>query len=722
MPKWSANELAALRRLAKAAGIHTQYKDGLGRERRPPPETLMAILRALGHPLRSARDAPRLLERARRTPAAELLPPVVVAWDGDAAPIRVPMPSRASRIAWTLELEDRGGEYRSEQAVRRGSSALSLRLPRAIPMGRHRLIVEAGSARAVATVLSAPARCYQGEQQDAEQDRELGIFLPLYAVRSRRGWGIGDLSDLEALTQWAGSLGCNLVGTLPLLASFLDEPFEPSPYAPVSRLHFSELFADLTAAPELKGSPAAQRLLASATFARKLDSLRKGDMVDYRAVWRLKRQVLSFLAAAAFRNPARLSAMEKLLEQEPTVREYARFRAAAERKGTTWQHWNARAREGQLSAADFESSVYQRHLYAQLLIREQLTEQSRLARERGGRLYLDLPLGAHGGGFDLWRFREHFATDLATGAPPDTMFTHGQNWGFPPLHPEQSRLLGHAYLAAAIRNHLRFAGALRIDHIAGLHRLFCIPAGMNGEDGTYVTYPHDEFYAVLSMESHLARARIIGENLGTVPPEVTQTMTRRGVLGMWVGQFGLVADSARAVPPIPSSDLACLNTHDIPPFAAHWRGEDITLRHDFGWLDDEAAAGEARGREQWRTAIVKYLRKERLLKAGKQEPPAEQVARAILLALARSDAGIVLVNLEDLWGEALSQNVPGTTDEHENWKRKASRMLESIISDGELAVFFRSLARARRGHAHKPARARQQDERTFAATSNRVRS
>jgi 4-alpha-glucanotransferase len=711
MPGGSAQELAALRTLAKASGIHTQFQDGLGRRRTPPPETLMAFLLALGTPVRSPKDAQRALDR-REAAKPEMLPPVIVAWDGDAEPVRIHLPARAAHLEWTLELEDGGGEYRSEQPVRRGTSALSLRLPRAIPMGRHRLIVEAGAARAVATVLSAPARCFEGEIGEdgglIAEHRELGIFIPLYAVRSRRDWGIGDLRDLETLTEWAGSLGCNLVGTLPLLASFLDEPFEPSPYAPVSRLHFSELFADISASPDLAAAPAARRLLASASFKRKLDAMRAGDMVDYRAAFALKRQALALLAAAAFRDSRRRAAIDTLLHEEPTLDEYARFRAAADRTGTTWQHWNPRAREGQLTARDFDNADYQRHLYSQLLIREQLAEQSRLARERGGRLYLDLPLGAHGGGFDLWRFREHFAQDLSTGAPPDVMFTHGQNWGFPPLHPQQSRLLGHAYFAAAIRNHLRFAGALRIDHIAGLHRLFCIPRGMDGEHGAYITYPHDEFYAILSMESHRARARIIGENLGTVPREVTTTMARRGVLGMWVGQFGISAHAGRAIPPIPPTDLACLNTHDIPPFAAHWKGQDIDLRRRFGWIGEEDAADERRGREHWRTAIIKHLRSRGLLKQTARPPTAEQIVRALLLALARSDAAILLVNLEDLWGETRSQNVPGTTEEHDNWMRKASRTLEDITSDQDLARFLRSLVRARRDHTQTPAKARRQ--------------
>jgi 4-alpha-glucanotransferase len=566
-------------------------------------------------------------------------------------------------------------------------------------------VLEAGGVRAIATVLSAPRRCYEApEGLDPRDQRELGIFMPLYALRSKRDWGVGDLQELEKLTEWAGSLGCNLVGTLPLLACFLDEPFESSPYAPVSRLHFSELFIDITAAPELESSPAARRLLSSARFARRLEALRRGEMVDYREAYAVKRQAINLMAAAAFRSEARIAQMDALAEQESTLRDYARFRAVVERQGTTWQHWSARARDGQLTAADFENKNYQAHLYAQLLIREQLTEQSRLARERGGRLYLDLPLGTHGGGFDLWRFREHFAPDLAAGAPPDIMFTHGQNWGFPPLHPEQSRLLGHSYFAAAIRNHLRFAGALRIDHFAGLHRLFCIPRGMDGEHGAYITYPHEELYAILSIESHLAKARIIGENLGTVPAEVTQKMDERSILGMWVGQFSISADARKAVPAIPPPNLACLNTHDIPPFAAHWQGGDIDLRHHFGWLDEDGASSEHAQRQEWREAIVRYLRSKRLISA-RGKPSAQQIAAALLLELAGSDAEILLVNLEDLWGETRSQNVPGTTEEHPNWKRKAALTLEQLMGDPKLAKLLRQLTSARRSkRSRKPSK------------------
>jgi 4-alpha-glucanotransferase len=687
-----AGELTSLRALARAAGIQTRYQDGLGRQRTPPPETLLAILRSLGHDVDSAAGAPSALRALKQSQSQRLCEPVVVAWGGIAPPITLRIPEGPVEVR--LELEDGSAEY----SLSRPRPLRRLQLPAGLPLGVHRLTIESRRNRAIATVLSAPWRCYEGE--DEQPRRELGIFLPLYALRSRRSWGVGDLTDLDALTRWAGSLGCNLIGTLPLLASYLAEPFEPSPYAPVSRLHWNELFADLTAAPDFPASAAARRTASSAAFARELAELRSRDLVDYRRCYALKRRVLEQLAKAAFRNAGRRRALEALMQDEPTLEDYARFRACADRTGTTWQQWRAGPRAGRLAAADYDQRDFQTHLYAQLLMRQQLAEQARLARRRGGRLYLDLPLGAHGGGYDLWRFREHFMADLSVGAPPDVMFTHGQNWGFPPLHPGAVRQLGHAYFIAAIRNHLRFAGALRIDHIMGLHRLFCIPRGMEGEQGAYINYPHEELYAILSIESHRARARIIGENLGTVPPQVTATMEERGILGMWVGQFAIGGDPrsiGRTLARPGASNLASLNTHDIPPFAAHWRGEDISMRQRFGWLKPEQARQEVQGREQWQGAILQHLRGRGLLRPARasrqRHIPPHEIARRLILELAQSNAEIVLVNLEDLWGETRPQNIPGISEGYPNWQRTASRTLEQMMRQRGVADILRQAAR-----------------------------
>lgn len=697
-------EREPLHALAEACGIHTRYSDGLGRSCTPPAESLLAAIRALGHDISRPGEATRILRALEKERAARICDPVIIAWGGAPPPLHLNLPARTRSFELRLKLEDGGGEYRASHMLARAGSK-PLRLPPDLPMGTHLLTIESGSTRAEAAVLSAPTRCYQGDDNDphAKPPRETGIFIPLYALRSKRrsSTGIGDLSDLETLTGWAGSLGCSLVGTLPLLACYLDEPFDPSPYSPVSRLHFNELFADIARAPELARSPAAQRLLDSAGFKRKIEAIRADDLVDYRAAYAITRQLLQHLAKAAFKNHERAGQIDRLIAEEPTLADYARFRAVADTRRTTWQNWPARLRRGQIKPGDYEENDYRTHIYAQFLMREQLNHQSRLAKERGGRLYFDLPLGAHGGGYDIWRFRDHFATDLATGAPPDVMFTHGQNWGFPPLHPRRSRDLHHAYFTATIRNHLRFAegGALRIDHVAGLHRLFCIPHGMDGEQGTYIDYPSEDFYAILSIESHRAKAKIIGENLGNVPQEVTDAMHRRGLLGMWVGQFNIHADPRQAVPPIKTENLACLNTHDVPPFAAHWAGLDIPIRQHFGWIDDEQAAGEHQGRDQWRQAVIAYLRSQKLIR-GKGEIDVQQVTNALLFALSRSDAEILLINLEDLWAEEQPQNIPGIAQGYPNWRRKASQTLEQITRDRTLADLLRQIARrSRRGGA-----------------------
>jgi 4-alpha-glucanotransferase len=199
-------------------------------------------------------------------------------------------------------------------------------------------------------------------------------------------------------------------------------------------------------------------------------------------------------------------------------------------------------------------------------------------------LYLDMPLGAHGDGYDVWRYRELFALGASGGAPPDPVFTQGQDWGFAPVHPQRSRERGHAYLRAYLRHHLRHAGMLRIDHVMGLHRLYWVPRGQPASQGAYVTYPAEEVYAMLSIESHRHQAVIVGEDLGTVPPEVSRSLKRHAVGGMFVAQYEFCLPPKPVLRPVPRNVVASLNTHDMPPFHAYWRGLDIEDRRALGLI------------------------------------------------------------------------------------------------------------------------------------------
>jgi 4-alpha-glucanotransferase len=328
-----------------------------------------------------------------------------------------------------------------------------------------------------------------------------------------------------------------------------------------------------------------------------------------------------------------------------------------------------------LRDGDYRQKDFRYHLYAQWLAYQQVDSLSRKARRAGAGLYLDLPLGTHPYGFDVWREQETFVRDVNVGAPPDPIFTGGQDWGFHPLHPERSREQGHHYWIGSIRHQLGSAGLLRIDHVMGLHRLFWIPRGFDFKDGVYVRYPAHELYAVVCLESHRNRSIIVGENLGIVPKYVNRTMSRHSIQQMYLMQYSLRPDPERPMKPIPSGSVASLNTHDTPLFAAFWQDEDIEDRIDLGLLDEEGARREGIAREARKQAILTYLKKKGLLR---KRIKLSSLLGACLSRLCRSRAGIVLVNLEDLWLETKPQNVPGSGERRSNWTRRLRLSLEEL--------------------------------------------
>lgn len=657
-----------LRRLARLHGIQASYTDGCGVRRHATPESVRTLLRALGAPLATAhpRDVAEAWEVRQGAAWARPVEPVLVAWRGRrndfllrAAETSRPLPVRCRlRLedgrtrAWTLRVDEGpavaaaivgGVRYRARRS----------RLPARLPDGYHDLDVEIGDRTWRSLVLAAPVRAYDGGE------RAWGAFLPLHALQSADSWGVGDFADLDALAAWLASHGARSVALLPALAAFLGEqPFEPSPYLPVSRLFWNELYVDPRRSPEFERCEEAQRLVASAAFRQRVEALRAGRFVDYREAMALKRHVLELLARSLEdRRDRRHAAFERWIERRPLAREYAAFRAAGER-----------------AARPAERRATRYHLYAQWVAAEQLARLADDVGARGVGLHLDVPVGVHPDGFDVRRHPELFAATATLGAPPDPLFAGGQEWSAPPPHPEAAREERYAYFRASLAHQMAPAAAVRLDHVMGLHRLFWIPRGGAPADGAYVHYPSDELYAVVCLESHRHRTRVVGENLGTVPRYVNAALSRHGLAQLHVAQF----DTAGR---IPRRAFACVNTHDTPTFAGFLAGRDIDERVEGGVLDATGAARERRRREAEVGALRGAAGRDVGAGANEGSPPAAPNLVALwacLDRLARSAASVVIVNLEDLWLEPRPQNVPGTGPERPNWRRRAGYGLEAF--------------------------------------------
>jgi 4-alpha-glucanotransferase len=691
-----------LEALARSLGVQTSYHDDQGKLITASPEALLVVIRALGIPLARPEEAADALRARQQSVWQRVLEPVQVAFDGRSndVPLRLPASLAADKISCRLDPEAGGTTQWSvgvstlpvtESAEVEGIQYRTHRLPLpTLPYGYHRLVLGVGPASHECLLLAAPTRAYA----PPEPLKTWGGFLPLYAVRSSRDWGAGDFADLDSLIQGIQRLGGGLVGTLPLLAAFLDEPFEPSPYSPASRLFWNELYLAVDRVTGAEACPAARAFLESAAFRQERDALRCMGLVDYKRVMALKRRVLTELAAAFFREPGgRLAGFQKYLADNPRADDYACFRAAVERRRSSWWNWPAAARDGTLTTEDYDETARRYHLFVQWQSDSQLRSLSEKAGADGPGLYLDLPLGVNPDSYDVWRERRSFASGISAGAPPDVFFTKGQDWGFPPLHPENIRADGYRYLRDYLRHHMQYSGLLRIDHLMGLHRLYWVPEHLGARAGVYVRYPAAELYAVYSLESNRYRTVLVGEDLGTVPEYVRPAMAEHNVNRLYVAQYEAQPDPDRALPLPSTGSVASLNTHDMPTFTAFWTCADLKDRQEMGLLDDAGVARETERRKAIRAGIVGRLRAAGWLGRDEDGPA---VLRACLQLLADSDAQVVLANLEDLWGATEPQNRPGTWREKPNWRLKAAHTLEEF---GPLPAFqttLRALDRATR--------------------------
>ncbi len=623
-----------LHALARTKGIEVRWRAQDGSPQTCSDDTLIAVLQLLRVDIQRPEDARRVRAELARQQRETLVEPVVVAWDGAAPVIAIRLPERAAGndFAIVVDTESNGEarwtrrdlDVRPDSPHTDGGEALLVELPHGFASGRHGLRVELGARHADATLIAAPTRIGNGTRP-----RAWGVFAPVYALHDRGRSGAGDLGTLDRFAQWTATRDGAVIGTLPILAMFAGhgkEPCEPSPYAPVSRRYWNELYLDLAALPELAGAPDPPAGPAPS---------RPGRLLDLPGIAAARRPLLETAAARARETPGRRVEIERWLEAHSDLRAYAEFRAATEGSGR--------------AGVSF-------HEYAQFALAEQLTRLAGSLDERGQSLYIDLPVGTHRDGYDVAARPELFATDATVGAPPDGFQPEGQNWGFPPLDPAAARADGHRYFASCLDEQLRYARLLRLDHVMGLHRLWIIPAGAPATEGAYVRYPADEHWATICMVAQRHDAAIVGENLGTVPPATNRAMHRHRALGIWVAQFEVPDDDGIVEPP-GASVLACLDTHDLVTFATWWQG---------------LAPGP-------RAALLTTLRGAgELASEGDDATAPAAVLAATLAWMGRSRAPIVLATLEDLWLEPESQNIPGSLHQDEAFRRSAAHGIDEL--------------------------------------------
>lgn len=724
------NPDSTLARLAQACGIETGYHDIWGTWHALGDDTARRLLAAMGIDSGDESALEAALRARHETHWQTLAPPVCVLREHE--PMYVPLAYSAdaehSPVAWRIRTEDgseTAGELipsahaQMEETDIDGRHCRRCRfcLPVPLPLGYHEATFTSAHGSARTRLIVTPKSCHPPPPADPERGRPWGIALQLYGVRSARNWGIGDLGDLARAAALCGDLGADLIAINPLHALYFDAPERTSPYSPSGRCFANPLYLDVEAIADFSACADAVAMVAAPDFQLELNRLRTEELVDYVAVAKLKRAVLTVIYAH-FRDrhlandTARASQFRAFQRAAgAALRRHAVFEVLHETFGD--REWPARFRDpDSIAVAEFahaHGSDIEFHEYLQWLLREQLGKAGDAARASGMRigLYGDLAVGSDAFGSDVWSTPQAFARNISIGAPADDFNLQGQVWGLPPWLPDH--LVDSAYVnyIAALRANMRANGALRIDHVIGLQRLFWVPDGMHAVDGAYVRYPVHDLLAILALESVRAGCVIIGEDLGTVSDEMRGALHDYGLLSYrivyfskhWHGDHSFLAPGE-----YPPQSLVTVSTHDLPTFTGFWTGHDLDMREMLDLFPDAQTRDRLRHeRELDRNRLLAALAEanlhpETITEAGTGRPTEEFVA-AVHRYAARAQSAVMMVQMEDVLGEIEQANVPGTVAEQPNWRRRLHVPLEQWTRHELLQELARELATERRTDA-----------------------
>lgn len=721
-----------LQQLADLAGIVAEYHDIWGTQHATSDHSRRGLLKAMGIACDSDEDIAASLATWHVRHWRQRLAPVQVVPAGQHVRVRLhqPQSEMAIPLDWTLHLENsqqhrQGSVLPNELPVMDSAEfdgepwqALMLELPAIDEPGYHRLQI----GKRELSLIVHPSRCHQPLSDD---ERVWGLSLQLYGVRSRRNWGIGDFSDLRELGVWGAQAGANLIGVNPLHALFPHNPRHASPYSPSSREFLNTLYIDVEAVPDFVTCGGAKLIVAADDFQARLNALRQVEMVDYASVAQLKAIVLERVYRHFRKN--------HLQTETERGRDFRAFQAeggadlarfslylalqemlfAQDANCWGWPVWPEIYRDPaapEVTAfAEAQVERVEYFQYLQWLAAEQLEAAGAAAKQHGMRvgLYQDLAVGVDLGGADTWANRDLYAVGARIGCPPDDFSLMGQDWGLPPWIPERLRDQAYAPFIAMLRANMRGAGALRLDHVMGLMRLYWAPPGEDARSGAYLNYPMSDLLGILALESQRNLCLIVGEDLGTVPDAIRGALYELGVLSYRLFYFerhwGQENHSAFKMPhEYPQQALVAGSTHDLPTLAGYWQGADIELRTQLGlYPTDDQRTRQIEERVQDRVRLLGTLAQAGLLPEGMSTDPAQvpemtpALLRAIQQFLARTPSKLLMLQAEDLLNQRDQANLPGTVEQHPNWQRKLRLDIEAWPDDNDIRAITDALSAER---------------------------
>jgi len=720
-----------LENAARACGIETEYWDVWHQPHPASDSTLAAILGSLNtDPSSSAALQRSIEERELRGWRSTLAPTVLLTADKPPHLVPVTLQAEHANATAVVEIRQEDGSA-SRTPVSLGDLAVAdektvdgkhmvrkmVPLPDALPLGYHILTLETGGGQqteghtpATAVLIVCPGRVYQPEW--LKSGRAAGLAISLYGLRSSRNWGCGDTTDLKNLIDWvAERAGADFIALNPLHDIPNRQPYNISPYLPNSIFFRNPLYLDLDAMEDFQSCEKARALRASPNIENEIQALRASQFVEYERVFRLKIRFLKLL----FHN--------FLMERRQGSARADQFRAFVDREGDllhrfavhaalddsihghcpdiwTWREWPEQYQDPESSATNefakkhWRKVLFHKYLQWQLDLQFASAQEHALAKGQRIGLYHDLALATDRFGSDLWAYRGFYVAGCRVGAPPDSFSPKGQDWAFPPPNSERHFENGYCLFAESIRKNSRHGGALRIDHVMRFFRLYWIPDGAEATDGTYVQDRFEDLLRILALESVRQKlAAVVGEDLGTVPDYIREVLHRFGILSYRLLYFEQENGRFRRPDEYPRQALTSVTTHDLPTLAGFWLGRDIEARHSAGLLPEDAYHRMLDDRAREKQQILDVLNELHLLpdwlpRNARDIPELTgEIHNAIVGFLSSTPSELMVLNQEDLLKETEQQNLPGTTEQYPNWRRKMRCTVEELWTSPDVQAF-----------------------------------
>ena len=699
-----------LKQVAKQAGIADSYTNAWGNNELVSDDTLTSLLAALGYDTQSEKT---LLSSAEKKQQKLILDSVKVIKDGE--PIHIDLnlgaSARISDFSWRLETEQ--GEaiegYLQSQVVtdlRTEGGALTFSLPSDLAWGYHKLQVLRRRRKSPyeMTLIITPQACYK-QPAIEKGNKSWGPSVQLYTLKTDHNWGIGDFGDLKQLVADIAARGGDFVGLNPIHSLFPANPEGASPYSPSSRRWLNLLYIDVSAVPEFALCSVAQQRVGSSEFQQRLHAVRATEWVDYSEVSRLKMSVLPLLFSEFQQrhlasNSKRAQAFNAFVAKGgDSLLHQATFDALHQHLHDKddsvwgWQVFPAELRDINSAAVvrfiQQHQDAIQLYMYLQWIADEQIADVQKFALAQGMDmgLYRDLAVGVADSGAEVWADAGTLCQGVSIGAPPDVLGPLGQNWGLPPLNPAALIETGYDAFIQLLRANMQHCGALRIDHVLGLLRLWWIPKGESATSGAYMYYPVQDMLSILALESQRHQCAVIGEDLGTVPDEIVSLLSDAGIHSYKVFFFETAEDGGYFSPAhYQAQSMATLCTHDMPTLRGFWHCEDLKLGQTIGLYPDQSQLNSlfddrSKSKQEILNSVSWHgVLAESVGRNANYVPMDQALSNSLQLHLAAGASSLLSLQLEDWLEMDKPVNIPGTTDEYPNWRRKLSTTLDDMFS------------------------------------------